>query len=268
MKATSTKIIDFKKLSPELLQEGITAELLDQVQDSGKLSPAILTPGGEPSILIKSNPESYWIQNQDGTFIKEGRELKKIDLKTCIIARARYWLLFSDSEIAKDNHRREKLKEREVQAEVEFIKRGITEKVKKIQSEFNRVERWAYNSQKSMEIIIMENVDPQQAKENHERALAWMKQHPEEKKFVDQITQEYEAADFDSLYLRFESDGTPLLFSTSFDDPKGMEVVKKLFSKDKIENTLEKIAGRSHIESVAIMKIERRYAQVSLPKQS
>lgn len=263
------KKFEFKTISDDLLQEGITTELLLQVQDSGKMSPAIMTPGGEPVTLVKANPESFWLQQEDGSFLLDkNKKLQKFDLETCIIARARYWLLFSDQEIEKDNQRREMLKEKELQAEVGFIKRNLTEKVKKIQAQFKRVEMWAYNSQRSVEVVIQQNVDPDGAKYKQETALAWINEHPEGREFVDQITREYEAGDFDSLYIRLEGDGIPLLFTTQLDDTMGMEVVKKIFSADKIDNTIRQIAGRSHIESVAIMNIERRYAQVSPQKET
>lgn len=254
------KRIDFKEFMSDLEKEGITMELLTQVQNSGKFSPAIMYPDATPVTLIRANGDAFWVQNIDGTFEKEGKKFRTYDLQTCIIARARYWLLFSDQEEEKDKERKEKAIQREVVAEMDKIKRRLIEKVKDIKQRYESITAWAYNADNRMEIAILTNINPEEAKEKREAAKEWMKQHPEAGRYVEQISQELEEGDFDSLYIRFETDGVPLLFQTRYDDPAGMEVVKRLFSKDKLDNTLERIAGKSHLESVAIMAVEKRYA--------
>jgi hypothetical protein len=258
------KKIEFKELSQELIEQGITLELINKVIESKKFSPAILEEYGEPVELCRTGDDSYWVMLPDGNFLKDARnQLVKYELKNCIIARARYWLLYSDKEIAMDNQRREEQKQREIYTEVERIKEDLRDKVKKYNDDFNSIMLYAEKKDMSgLEGILIDAAkqnNPEKFIALKEAALKTIESNPNMQDFVNSINEQLEKEDFDSLYMSFETQGLPQLLSVKLDDKNGMELMKKFFSKDAIDSTIDAIQGRSHIETIATFNVNKKY---------
>jgi len=258
------KTIEFKKISKELIEEGISIELLHKVQQSGKLSPAMFQKGDDPVNLVRCNDDFYWVLLDDGKYLKdEKNQLIKFSLKTCIIARARYWLLFSDKEIEMDNKRKEEAKEKEIAKEIEKIKIELKEKVKDLNQRYDKLCRYAERKEQTGIASILNYMERDNDLENFElrkkSAIEFFNNNPTIDDFICKLNSDLQTENFDSLYVSLETKGLPLLLSVNHNTDSGIELLKRFFHKDKIEGTIEMIKDKSHIECVAIFNVNKRY---------
>ena len=251
------KRIEFKKLPKELIEEGITIDLLNKVQDSGKFSPAMMQKGDEPITLIKANNEAFWIQLEDGTFLKDKGKLLTFGIKECIIARARYWTLFSGVETAMGEKRRSEAKEKEIDKEVRRIQEEVKKQAEEIVKKFRQIERYASEDVNDIFIMILKQESPLKYNALTTDAKNQLNSNPNLKEQVDNIDLLLKEEDYDSLYMILKTNSLPLIASISIDN---MELAKRFFSKDKIEETIETIKGQSHIRNVAMFNVNKRYA--------
>jgi len=250
------KRIEFKKLQKEIVNEGITLELIEKVQSSGKYSPAMLQKGDDPVTLVKCNNESFWVQLEDGSFLKEGKNLMKFDLKTCIIGRARYWTLFSDIETSMDNERKSQAKEKEILKEIERIKADVKKEAETVIEKYREVELYAGIKKGSIINDIIKSLNPERFELMEKNAIQFISDHPQIKEYVDSIEERLQSEDYDSLYISIKTNGLPLLLSIPNDN---IGVLTQFFSKDKINDTLKLIEGQDHIQSVAMFNVNKRY---------
>lgn len=253
------RTIEFKKLPKELTKEGITIDLLNQVQQTGKFSPAIFQEGEDPVNLVRCNDEFFWVQLDDKTFLKDGKSLVKFDIKTCIIARARYWLLFSDKEMAMDSQRREAAKSKEIQAKVEEIKKSLTQQVKELSDKLAKVTRFANTDERDTGWMILNSYDPELAEKKQSDARQWVEANQDTIDWMETINSKLKAGDFDWLYMTLETNGLPLLATLKTNNAGDIQFLKNKFLKNRITETLLQIAEGSHIENVARLEIERKY---------
>lgn len=255
IKADAMKRIDFKRISKELQEEGITLELLNKVQDSGRFSPAILKPGEEAVVLIKANPVSFWVQLEDGKYLKDQGKLVTIDLKTVIVGRARYWLVFRPENWTNDELQNEAI-ELEISKEIKQIKASLKHEAQKLVSEFRMIETWRTDTKFSGAWASNPFYFDQKKKE----ANQFFNKHPNASTLVSCIESCLNEEDYDRLFLTLRSNGLPLLASVEYTDEQGMQMLKDFFSRSQIENTVTKIQSQSHIRNVAMLAVQRRYA--------
>ena len=257
------KKIEIAKLSKDLLKEGITLELIEKVQNSEKISPVIFKQGEDPVIIIRCNEDFFWVQLEDGSYLKdEKKKLMKFDLKTCIIAHARYWLLFSEKETAIDDQRKQKAKEIEIQKEVEKIKADLTKQVKELTNKFKSIYRYVDIEAKGLDNILIsieKDNNPEIFQQKKEAAMKFIEENPTMEQFINALNEELKNNDFDSIYISLKTNGLPLLMSIKYDNDDDMEMAKKFFSANIIEKTIETINNKSHIETIAMLNVNRRY---------
>lgn len=251
------KRIEFKKLPKDILEEGITIELLNKVQDSGKFSPAMMQKGDEPVTLIKANSESFWIQLEDGSFLKDKGKLMVFDLKTCLIARARYWTLFSNVETAMGEKRREEAKQKEIDKEVERIKADVKKQAESVISKYREIEKYAGLIRNDF-LDMIKNINPEGFRAKEEAAKQFISENPELKELINSIESKLTNEDFDSLYILLKTDGLPLI--ASIDNDNNLELLKRFFHRDKIEKTVDTIQHQNHIRNVAMFNVNKRYS--------
>lgn len=250
------KRIEFKKLPKDILDEGITIELLNKVQDTGKFSPAMMQKGDEPVTLIKANNEAFWIQLEDGSFLKDKGKLMVFDIKTCIIARARYWTLFSDVETAMGDKRRSEAKEKEIEKEVKRIEENVKKEATEIVAKFREIERYAEDREDGLSGILKQ-LNPEMYKSRSDRAKQFIESSPGIKEQIDSLEETLKAEDYDRLYMMLKTNGLPLLTSFSIEN---MDFAKRFFHRDKIDETIETISTQSHIKNVAMFNVNKRYS--------
>lgn len=253
------KRIEFKRISKELIEEGITIDLLNKVQDSGKFSPAMMQKGDEPVTLIKANNESFWIQLDDGSFLKDNGKLMVFDIKNCIIARARYWLLFSDVEIAMSEKRKSEAKEKEIQREIERIQADVKRKAESYIKKFREIQQYAgvIESNDNILITITRSMNGELFKHKEDKAKEFIAENPNMSGFIDQIEKWIEESDFDSLYIAIENNGLPLI--TSMSNEMAFKLLPKFFHASKVDSTIELIKSQSHIKNVEMFNVNQRY---------
>jgi hypothetical protein len=250
------KAIEFKKLPKDIIDEGITIELLNKVQYSGKFSPAMMQKGDEPITLIKANNEAFWIQLEDGSFLKDKGKLLTFGIKECIIARARYWTLFSDTENAMGDKRRSEAKEREINKEVLRIQTEVKKEAEEIIEKFREMERYAEDKEGGLS-FIMKGLNPVWYQSRIDTAKQFIESSPGIKEKIDSLEESLKAEDYDSIYMMLKTNGLPLVVSFSIDND--MDLAKRFFHKDKIDETIEIIKDQSHIKNVAMFNVNKRY---------
>ena len=250
------KRIEFKKLSKELIDEGITIELLEKVQNSGKFSPAMLHPGDDPVTLIKANDSFFWVQLPDKTFLKDKRNLMTFDVKSCIIARARYWTLFSDIETSMDNERKAAAKEKEINEEVKRITADVKREAEEVIKKYRDIESTAGVSEAGVFHLMLKEINPEMFEFREKQAIQFIVDNPTAKDYVDSLEVRLKSEDYDSLYMILKTDGLPLLASVSNNN---LGMMKQFFAPEKIVSTIELIQGQSHIKNVAMFNVNQRY---------
>jgi len=212
------KRIEFKKIPKELIEEGITIDLLNKVQDSGKFSPVMMQKGDEPVTLIKANNEAFWIQLEDGSFLKDRGKLLIFGVKECIIARARYWTLFSDVETAMGDKRRSEAKEKEIDKEVKRIQEDVKKQAEEIVKKFRQIERYAARDEKDIFLMILKQEDPLRYEYLTNEAKNQLDSNPNLKEQVDNIDSLLKEEDYDSLYMILKTNSLPLIASIPIDN--------------------------------------------------
>lgn len=250
------KRIEFKKLSKDIISEGITIELLEKVQDSGKFSPAMFQAGDDPVTLIKANNLFFWVQLPDGSFLKDKRNLMTFDVKSCIIARARYWTLFSDVETSMDNSRKAAAKEKEINEEVKRITADVKNEAEEVIKKYREIESMAGVSKPDVFYSILKDLNPAMFEFKEKNAIQFITDNPTFKGYVELLETRLKSEDYDSLYMSLKTDGLPLLASLSNDN---LGILKQFFAPEKIVSTIELIKGQSHIKNVAMFNVNQRY---------
>lgn len=247
-----------KKLSKELKEEGITLELIERAQRIKFISPVQFQKGDEPVKLMKANDTEYWVVLPDGEFLKDRGKLLKFDQKTCTIARARYLLNFEEVE-----------KKGMIQEEIARLKSLVDDKVKIIIDKIDQLIEWSEydpnKEEKGMRGVLIAAAKKINGQYNAEQLR--------KKAFAEEIFTttskeslieakakylEFQAKDeYDQLYISLITDGLPLVASISTSD---MKLFTKMFHRDNLEETIEKMKTTSHIEFVATVNIEKLYA--------
>ena len=243
------KTVLFKKLPKDVMNEGITIELLDKIQRIGKMSPVMFQKGDEPVRLVKCNDLFFWVLLPDDSYLKNGNELMKFDLKTCIIARGRYWLNYSNDEI-----------ESEIKNEIDKIKKELNKTASDMIEKFITIKRYAgFVEEKNNGLNIIDIIQsnfPQEYESRKKSAIDFLERNKTLETDINNIEDLLKKDDFNSLYIILKSDGLPLLLSVKNDE---LEVLTKYFHKDNIGNTIEMVKNKSHLELIARFNVEKRY---------
>jgi Zn-dependent M32 family carboxypeptidase len=251
------KRIVFKKLSKELIDEGITIDLLNKVQDSGKFSPAMMKKGDDPISLVRANNQAFWVQLEDGAFLEEDGKLMLFDVKSCIIARARYWTLFSDVETAMSEKRRSEAKEKEIEKEVQRLQSSVKKEAEKVIKKFRKIEEYAGVRELDSLTEIIRSLNPQAFELKSNAAKKFLEENQGQKDLIDSIEKSLKEEDYDRLYILLKQDGLPLIASISANNS---DLVKRFFHREKIEKTIDTITSQSHIRNVAMFIVNERYS--------
>lgn len=254
------KRIEFKRISKELIKEGITIDLLNKVQNSGKLSPVMFQKGDEPVNLVRCNPDFYWVLLDDGAYLKDTKGLMKFDIKTCIIARARYLINYKDIEI-----------KNEIELEKKRIENELTKTVGVVIENYETMKRWD-NGDFFPNVSGINFMAAQFIYANDENRKEWETEckikakqfftkfnEPGIGEFVSKLKTILSNNDFDSLYMVLKTNGLPLLMSAKYDDKKDIDLMLQFFHKDNIDKTAELLNAQSHIENIAMFNVNKRY---------
>lgn len=251
------KTIEFKKLPKALKEEGITFDLLERVQRIEKKSPVQFVVGEEPVMLVRCNAESYFVLLADGSYLKEGKNLIKYDLKTCIIARARYLLHNEVAEI-----------ESEIQIEVNKIKAVLTKKAQHIISQIDLLFQMADydpNAPKlgfSQMLSSLNSSAYEICRQNEkERALEIIEANSREyyEYLRSRINELLTSENFEQLYIILEANGLPLIAQFDTKNDEELDLLRVLFHKENIDYTVASMAYKSYLEQVAMVRVKKRY---------
>jgi hypothetical protein len=153
--------MEIKKLNTDITDEGITLQLVNQINMKTNFSPVILKPGDKPVKLIPCST-GFWVMYESGQYLKdEKNKLIVFSDKDCRIGRARYLLKYGKKEKAKKIADLIKSWKEQVQVEIEKVKKKITE-----------FERYKKGDDSDIFVMIMKNADPERFKHAQEQAIS------------------------------------------------------------------------------------------------
>lgn len=254
-----------KRISKELQEEGLTVELVNRVLRMGVFSPVQFQKGDEPVKLLQANEKEFWVKLSDGTFLKDGKNLMKFDFKTCVFARARYLVKFEEKE--------KKLK---VKEEIKRLQIEIDEKLKEVVNNIDNLFKWAdfdieiEKKKVGLEgaliaMAIQDGIENsryfRESNAKKEHALNLFKETPREQfqAIKDNLLTCHSKKDYDNLHMMLMSNGLPLIGRFKFNNKEDMNLLIKMFHRDKLEGTLDLVKKKSHLEIVAKMNVEKEY---------
>lgn len=249
-------MIQFSKLDPALEAEGITLELLHEVQHVHGNLPVLLEINHkiQQAIPIKCTG-GYWLAFNDA-YVMENNKLKVFPLEQIILGRARYWKLNGDAEM-----------EERIEKEIAAIKATLIKEATKIVENFDMIYHKAYGEWKFREnkpkgggidvMAILSERYKEELGEDAAKAFAASKleANPDYEVSVTGIKELLDAEDYDGLYMTLKTDGLPLIMSVSKADKDSMAVMVQMFHVDKLEGTIEEMKGKSHLYMVCKAKV-------------
>ncbi len=248
-----TPFIEFKTIPKKLKAEGITIDLLHQIQMQGKLSPVQLMKNETPVKTVPTQKgEFFFIMVKDGEYLKcsDNRTFIKEKRKNIIIARARYLLNYLQYEI-----------DSQINAEVLRIKKNIDKEFKEISDKFNQLCEYADFKEGSLLRIVYEGMQQEELPSEVIQARKFFEVNDRKsyQKYMNSLSNAHTMGDYDTLYHVFNNKGLPLIASFDHDDFNEMSVLKKLFSKDNIPVIAEELKA-DPIRVIARINIEKKYA--------
>lgn len=226
-----------------LKEEGITKEFLKTIDISAGRSHVQLRQGENPVKLLSCN-SGYWVSLGDGEFLRdEQSRLVVISKDEALIGRARYIINF-----------KEELENAEIHKEVEKLKRRVDSKLKNLMPQMRNVllNAGVIEPEEGLEKTLLSalgELGTDKAKRCKELAT---------ESFVSTYNRLVELQaneDYDSLYMMLFQNGLPELLSVKNND---LSSLVKFFHRDNIEETIKNIAGKSHLENLAMFNLEKR----------
>jgi|GEM_PF-6406811 len=257
------------KITQQQLSEGITEELLNNLDfriDGIKVQ---LEKDSEIVEVLKTG-DSYFVIKQDGSYLKDSKGYKKISQYEAKIGLARYVLNhkeeyrdFINGKKTAVEIKNAYLHENKIRKEIERLKSkvdyalsALIKKMAEIGLYSPKIE--SYPIAKAMLSVEEEN-NPNQYK-----TKITMAENLVDDDFINLYeklksqSEKGENKDYDSLYrLFFQESGLPQIASFSYSKPQDIETLKKYFSRDCIESTLDMIKENSHLRNVAMFNLEK-----------
>jgi len=250
------QFIEFKTIPKKLKAEGITIDLLHQVQMHGKLSPVQLMKDEAPVKTIPTqNGSIFFIMVKDGQYLKctDNQTFIKEKRKNIIIARARYLLNYLQDEI-----------DSQIDNEVLRIKKNIDKEFKQLSDKFKQICEYADYKESSLLRIVYVGTQQEGLPPQVIQARKFFEVNDREayQKYINSLSNAHSMGNYDTLYHVFNNKGLPLIASFNHNDFNEMSVLKKLFSKDNIPVIAEELEADS-IRVIARINIEKKYAIIN-----
>lgn len=206
-----------KRTSKELMEEGITPDLLNAINMQISHSPVMLHPGDKPIKLLPCS-NGFWVIDGSGILKDDKNKPVVFTEKECRIGRARYLLLHGKNEKTK------KIKEliASWEASIELKMTKCREQIKTMEN--------TYRKEEGMEHTMI----------HHLKGSNWDKF--KEQKLVELIRMEADFAEIELMLknrqiihllelfdIRKFPSGTNPMFSVQLEDEKGLRIMKNTF---------------------------------------
>ena len=247
------QFIEFKTIPKRIKEEGITIDLLHQVQMHGKLSPVQLMKNENPVKTVPTqNGTMFFIMVKDGEYLRctDNKTFIKEKRKSVIIGRARYLLNYLQEEI--DSH---------VENEITRIKKNIDKEFKQLSYTFKQLCESADYEPGSFLRILHEGSGYGDLPPSVIQARKFFEENDREayQRYIKSLSNAHAIGDYDTLYHVFNNKRLPLIASFDTSNFNEMYVLKKLFSKENIPIIAEELEADS-IRVIARINIEKKYA--------
>lgn len=231
------------------MSNNITPTLVEKI---GRLKENVPCELGDGKVVTLMKCKKGFWAGQDGVFLKKGSSLLVLSEKEGREGQVRYFL-----------NNKESFMEKAIAGTKEEIIKGLEKEVKRLVKTFEDIYSKAHGKFRFSEPnLLSDAILGTYRKENPEHvefAKKQLEQNPEWETTIASLKEKQDAGDFDSLYTILRTDGLPLLLSVRHKDEKGRELVKRLFSKEHLEETISEVKEKSHLDMVAKIETVRRY---------
>jgi hypothetical protein len=247
--------MNYKKLE----KEGLTKELLDSIPLKKIGNPVQLLPNDDPVNLVKC-ARGFWI-SINGELVKDAENnYLVVSDEAAIIGRARYLLNFKEEIEKQTGKLYEAALSDKIKKETERLKELTHEKVKTCLGEIKFLLQLAGKIETDLsfslkKLVIEENETLEEAIIEANRVVEidlFEESYHTLKKWFDE-------GNYDDLYSYFFQNGAYEIANFQEND---IDVMRKFFRADKIDETLESIRSNSHLENVARFNVEKALAAI------
>lgn len=242
----------------ELDKEGITKDILENINIKKLGNPVQLLPNDEPVNLLAC-AKGFWVLINGEIIKDEANDFMVISKEVALIARARYLVNFKDQVKKEQGEIYEKHLATSIENEVQRLKALTKAKVDSFLSET----KFVLQLNGLVEKDFISNLKELSLKENgslNEYANLAKEIASQEGflKTYETISQWYKEEEYGNLYSFFFQNGTYEI--ASFDE-KDMDTMIKFFHRTKIQETIDEVAQSSHLANVARFNIEKKLKQ-------
>lgn len=252
VKFHNNKMSEIKKLSKSELEEGLTLELVNQVDMKKRHSPVLFDKDGMPCSIMKCS-KGYWRSIGDGKYEKDSKNNFVVYSETdCQTARARYLLHYSEEEKKQDAEkvlaeRKKKIEDSlsDIEKKIEHLKSLRDKKESDIISVFESAILANSNEWQRAQYLR-----EREAKEKQTQEL--IGSLPRLEQIHAELKAEYEKGNYNYLLytLKIEKIDNPMTFK--FDNENDMNAARA-FTKTLIESgDVNKAYARLKVESESV----------------
>jgi hypothetical protein len=235
-----------KRLPKEIINEGITLEMVNSPLFYKKSSPVILNPDEEIVNLICINSSEkirrYWISDSEGNYVKDGGKMLVVAEKEARIGRARYLLLYSEKEQQEEQEKFYQRVEKQAEAWKEEVNNKLESMYFYLQAE-KCIAGVEYDNVHNLIFSVEGYVRVLKANRDHyewksEIAQAVENWQNSEMKYT-QLKELREKGDYCTLvklFRKIPDKGENPIFTAHFDNPVEMEQCRLIFGKEAIDH--------------------------------
>jgi hypothetical protein len=231
-----------KTLPKNLLEEGLTVDLVNSVNMQKKHSPVQLEHGDEPVKLMPCS-KGYWILMEDGSCLKdEKNNLMVVDVKKCTIGRARYLLNYGKIE-----------KKQRIDTLVQSWKEECKEELNKLREKMKTLIAQSDPDSNNMFSSLLKQMSPEQFAENVKNAQEKVEKFNPQYESIEKLYSEgnyYELIEIFGI-RKFKN---PMM-SVKMDNVNEMQQLKNVIGKNAIDEWDGDI-----LTMYAAIEIEQKYA--------
>ncbi len=243
--ATAT-VQAFKKLPKEMLDEGITVELVNAIDMKENYSPVQFLKGDSPARLLKCE-KGYWVLFDNAQILKDAKNNAIVYTeKECRLGRARYLVNYGEQE-----------KARKIKELCERWKRLTREAIDKIKSEVKDLEDFAQASESKEESFIeshslMKSLNPERYEQIRVRKVFELHNLKPVYVEIEKMWEENKIVDLMAI-LKIKEFENPML-TVDMENEYDIKVLVNTFSRKKLEKWDGDMLNR-----YATIEIEKQY---------
>jgi len=242
------KASEIKKLNKKEIDEGITLDLVNSKGVTEKASPVLFEKAGEIYKLIKC-ATGFWAIDATGAYVKESGKYKVFPQRDCIIARARYLLLYSEVEKQQEVEKLYEQRKKKAQDALAKYRKNIDATIRRCNGDLD----WMVGA------LISASPNPEAAKAKYDAETEQYKELlPKIEAEYAECEKQLSEGNITGLLCFFGIEKAPgldePLMTARYDNADEMRIAVAAFGKQ----TIDEYAGDME-KHIARLRVEQRY---------